>query len=76
MNGTVALKIGGNIRRLREAANITQAELAARMQTAGCDLTRGTIAKIETGRRYIYPDEMILLKDILGASYDEILDMR
>ncbi len=76
MNGTVALKIGGNIRRLREAVNITQAELAARMQTAGCDLTRGTIAKIETGRRYIYPDEMILLKDILGASYDEILDMR
>ena len=76
MNGTVAIKIGSNIRKLREAANITQAELATRMQTAGCDLTRGTIAKIETGLRYIYPDEMILLKDILGASYDEILDMR
>ena len=42
------------------------------MQLKGCDITRSAVAKIEVGQRHLYPDEIILLKEILGASYDEI----
>ncbi len=42
------------------------------MQVAGCDITRSAIAKIEVGQRHLYPDEIILIKEILNVSYDEI----
>ena len=73
MNPEVEKKIGKNIRRLRERAGLTQEQVAARLQTRGCDITRSAVAKIEVGQRHLYPDELILLREILGASFDEIL---
>ena len=58
---------------MREKAKLTQEQLSARLQTRGCDITRSAVAKIEVRKRRLYPDEIILLKEILGASYDEIL---
>lgn len=75
MNAEIEKKIGQNIRRLRENADLTQEMLSARLQTMGCDITRSALAKIEVGQRHIYPDEIILLKQILKASYDEIFDI-
>lgn len=72
MNQTVEKRIGQNIRRLREAADMTQDMLAARLQVNGCDITRSSLAKIEVGLRHLYPDEIILIKEILGVSYDDI----
>lgn len=72
MNATVEKKIGTNIRRLRENANLTQEQVAAKLQINGCDITRSAVAKIEVGQRHLYPDEIILLREILGASYEEI----
>jgi len=68
----IETKIGGNIRRLREVAGLTQEQLSARMQTEGCDITRSALAKIEVGQRHLYPDEIILLKKILKTEYSEI----
>ena len=73
MNKEIEKQIGANIRSLRERAGMTQDGLAARLQLAGCDMTRSAIAKIEVGQRHVYPDELILLQRILGASYEEIL---
>ncbi|WP_295158413.1 helix-turn-helix domain-containing protein, partial [uncultured Ruminococcus sp.] len=67
--------VGANIRRLREKADITQEQLSARLQVNGCDITRSAIAKIEVGQRHLYPDEIILLKKLLGVSYDDIFDV-
>jgi transcriptional regulator with XRE-family HTH domain len=67
--------VGANIRRLREKADITQEQLSARLQVNGCDITRSAIAKIEAGQRHLYPDEIILLKKLLGVSYDDIFDV-
>ena len=53
-------------------ANMTQDVLAAKLQLCGCDITRSAIAKIEVGQRHIYPDEIILIKEILKVSYDDI----
>ena len=47
--------------------------LSARLQTEGCDITRSALAKIEVGQRHIYADEIILLKKILNAPFEEIL---
>lgn len=51
---------------------MTQDTLAAKLQLAGCDITRSAIAKIEVGQRHLYPDEIILIKQILNTSYEEI----
>ncbi len=72
MNKQTEKKIGENIRALREKCKMTQDELAAKLQLAGCDVTRSAIAKIEVGQRHLYPDEIVLLKQILNAEYDDI----
>lgn len=75
MNKEVEKAVGANIRRLREEADITQEQLSARLQVNGCDITRSALAKIEVGQRHLYPDEIILLKKLLGVSYEEIFDV-
>ncbi len=72
MNAKIEKQIGNNIRRIRESRNMTQDHLAAQMQVNGCDITRSAVAKIEVGQRHLYPDEIILIKKILSATYDEI----
>ncbi|MBO5091183.1 MAG: helix-turn-helix transcriptional regulator [Clostridia bacterium] len=64
--------IGNNIRTIREKCGMTQELLASKLQLLGCDITRSAIAKIEVGQRHIYPDEIILIKEILNTTYDMI----
>lgn len=64
--------VGQNIRKLREKAGLTQEQLSAKLQVYGCDITRSALAKIEVGQRHLYPDEVILIKNILKVKYDEI----
>lgn len=75
MNVQVKMQVGANIRRLRENAGLTQEMLAARLQLQGCDVTRSAIAKIEVGQRHLYPDELILIKQILNVTYEALLDV-
>ncbi len=72
MNKEIETKIGNNIRRLREQAGMTQDTLAARLQLGGCDITRSAVAKIEVGQRHLYPDEIMLIKQILRVEYEDI----
>jgi transcriptional regulator with XRE-family HTH domain len=76
MNAEIEKRIGKNVRKLRENANLTQEMLSARLQTMGCDITRSALAKIEVGQRHLYPDEIILIKDILKVAYDDIFDIK
>ena len=64
-----------NIRRIREDRGLTQEQLAAQLQTRGCDVTRSALAKIDVGQRHIYPDELKLFKEILHISYDELFSV-
>lgn len=75
MNYIIEKEIGNNIRILREKAGLTQEQLSAKLQVCYCDITRSAIAKIEVGQRHLYPDEIILLKDILHVSYDDIFNI-
>ena len=76
MDAMIEKRIGKNIRALRERAKLTQEQVAAKLQTNGCDITRSAVAKIEVGQRHLYPDEILLLKEILFATFDEIFDIR
>lgn len=75
MNIEIEKKIGQNIRLLREKSGLTQEMLSAKLQTEGCDITRSALAKIEVGHRHLYPDEIILLKKLLKASYEDIFKL-
>ena len=72
MRETVKKAVGKNIRQLREKANLTQDMLSARLQIRGCDITRSALAKIEAGQRHLYSYEIILIKEIIGCTYDDI----
>lgn len=72
MNAKTEKRIGKNIRQLREKAGFTQDYVATKLQISGCDITRSAVAKIEVGQRHIYPDEIMLLKQILNVEYDDI----
>ncbi len=76
MNRIVETKVGNNIRRIREAKGMTQDTLAAKLQLQGCDITRSAVAKIEVGQRHLYPDEIILIRQILQTSYEDIFAIK
>ena len=67
-------QVGKNIRSLRIKRNLTQEQLAAKLQVEGCDITRSALAKIEVGQRHLYLDEIKALKYTLKVSYEEILE--
>ena len=75
MNAIIEKKVGQRIRQLRESRGMTQDFVAAKLQILGCDITRSSIAKIEVGQRHLYPDELILIKEILNVSFDDILSV-
>lgn len=75
MNKEIELKVGQNIRSIRESKGMTQDTLAAKLQLNGCDITRSAVAKIEVGQRHLYPDEIILIRKILNTTFEAILEM-
>lgn len=75
MNNEIEKVIGGNIRKLREKRGMTQEQLSIKLQINGCDITRSAVAKIEVGQRHLYPDEIILIKEILNTSFENIFKL-
>ncbi len=64
---------GSRVRKLRVAGSLTQEQLAARCQTAGWDVTRGTLAKIEAGVRRLYDAETVILAKCLKVDVADLL---
>lgn len=73
MDAAYEKAVGQNIRKIRMMHKLSQEQVAAQLQVRGCDVTRSALAKIEVGQRHIYPDELKALKEILSASYDDLL---
>jgi len=72
LNKSVETAVGNRIRAIREHKGMTQDTLSAKLQLRGCDITRSALAKIEVGQRHLYPDEIILIKEILETDFDSI----
>jgi len=64
-------------RRVREARlknNMSQQQLAAKLQVEGVSIERDSLSRIETGNRFVSDFELKVLAKILKVSVDWLLD--
>lgn len=66
--------IGRNIRWIRKSLKIRQTEMVARLQLYRVSITREALVKIESGRQHIKLSQLRGLREVLGVSYEDILD--
>jgi transcriptional regulator with XRE-family HTH domain len=59
--------VGSVIREIRERKGLTQAQLVIKLNLAGWDLSRGTLAKIESQVRCVTDYELLKLADGIGV---------
>ena len=61
------------VKERRLAAGLTQAQLAAQMQTMGVNLDQQMISKIESNRRFVTDYELACICRVLKLSTEEAL---
>lgn len=65
------ISIGPNLRALRTKRGLTQNDVCAQMAQWGRPMLQSTYAQIESGARNIFVSDLIALKHILRAEYDD-----
>lgn len=65
---------GSIIRQLREKADLSQEELAARLQLAGLNLNQKAVSRIETGDRVVPDFELLYFSEVLNVPICKLLD--
>lgn len=66
--------IGERLKSLRNSANLSQRDLANRLQLIGIDMDKNVITRIETNKRYVNDFELQALKRIFNVSYDYLIE--
>ena len=61
---------GNSVKEARARMNITQTDLAARLQVAGITMERDSVSRIEIGTRFVTDYELAVLAKILGVSME------
>ena len=64
--------IGQKVKYYRMAQGLTQRDLAARLQTCGCDITETMVGHIETGYRSASVFEIDKLVEVLKVDYNAL----
>ena len=59
---------------LRKQQNLSQRDLAHKLQLAGYDMDKNVITRIETNKRYVTDIELRALSEVLGVSYAFLID--
>ncbi len=59
---------------LRRQQNLSQRDLAHKLQLAGYDMDKNVITRIETNKRYVTDIELRALSEVLGVSYAHLID--
>lgn len=68
--------VGPIVRKLRMDAGLSQEALAARLQVAGWDLTRGGLSKIEAQLRRVNDAELLVLARTLKVGVVDLYPKR
>lgn len=68
--------IGKQVSKARNHLDLSQADLAARCQLKGWDLSRDVLARIETGIRGISDKEIAIFCEVLSVPVQELLPPR
>ncbi len=66
--------IGERLKQLRNAAGLSQRDLARELQLLGIDMDKNVITRIETNKRYVTDFEIQALKQLFNVSYDYLID--
>ena len=66
--------IGERLKELRKSANLSQRDLARKLQLIGIDMDKNVITRIETNKRYVTDFEIQALKQIFKVGYDYLID--
>jgi transcriptional regulator with XRE-family HTH domain len=64
--------IGKQVRELRDRKGWTQEDLSAKLQVFGWDVSRESLAKLETQQRRVPDGELFILAKVLGTRTDEL----
>lgn len=64
--------VGKNIKKIREQLDITQDQLAIRLQMAGWSVDRFMVSKIERGERQVLDSEVVLIANALKVSINSL----
>jgi len=68
------IDFGKNLQRLRKARNLSQSDMATKLQLLGRNMSRAQYAHIEQGRGNVYMSDLILFKEILEADYADFFE--
>ncbi|MCQ4636107.1 helix-turn-helix domain-containing protein [Anaerovorax odorimutans] len=68
------VSIGGNLRKLRKEAHMTQEQVVAQLQLRNQPTTRSTYSQIESGTYNIRISELVALAEIFHTDYNTIFD--
>ena len=66
---------GLRVREARRKMNVSQTDLAARLQVAGVILERDSVSRLESGTRFVADYEIVALSKILNVSPAWLLGM-
>ena len=64
--------VGPQIRKRRYDLGLTQEALSAQCQLHGLDISRGTLAQIESQVRCVKDEELLTLAKVLGVTTDSL----
>lgn len=64
--------IGPQVRAIRMKQNLTQEELAAKCNVIGWNVSRSTLAKIESCRRQATDEQVVFLAKALGVRIEKL----
>lgn len=64
---------GKKISVLRKKLNLSQRELADKLQLSGLDVDKNTIQRIECGKRFVTDIELIKFAKVFNISVDELI---
>jgi transcriptional regulator with XRE-family HTH domain len=65
-------RVGGNVRRFREAAGLSQTELAEQLTRRGYAFAQQGILKIEQGNRPLKAEELCVFAELLNVPLDAL----
>ncbi len=68
--------IGPQVRRLRSQRNLTQEQLAARIQLLGLEISRAGLSKIEAGLRCVSDAELPVIAEALKVAITDLFPVR
>lgn len=66
------IHIGETLKEFRKRAGYTQMDVVRKANLYGSSMSESTYSKIEQGSRNIFVSDLVILKLILGFSYDDI----